>query len=40
MNAPKAIGPVTYADRRHVEDECALLARVTAEQPRSSASAS
>jgi 5-methyltetrahydropteroyltriglutamate--homocysteine methyltransferase len=33
MNAPKAIGPVTYADRRHVEDECALLARVTAEQP-------
>jgi 5-methyltetrahydropteroyltriglutamate--homocysteine methyltransferase len=33
MNAPKAVGPVTYADRRHVEEECALLARVTAAQP-------
>ncbi len=33
MNAPKAIGPVTYTERRWVEEECALLARVTAEQP-------
>lgn len=33
MNAPKAIGPVTYAERRWVEEECALLERATAEQP-------
>jgi 5-methyltetrahydropteroyltriglutamate--homocysteine methyltransferase len=33
LHTPKAIGPVTYTDRRHVEDECALLARLTAEQP-------
>lgn len=32
MNAPQAVGPVTYTNRRHVEDECALLARATAEQ--------
>ena len=33
MNAPKAIGPVRYSDRRHVEEECALLQRVVGEQP-------
>jgi len=33
MSAPKAIGPVTYADRRHVDAECELMTRVTAEQP-------
>ncbi len=33
MSAPKAIGPVTYADRRHVDAECDLMTRVTAEQP-------
>ncbi|MCC6766385.1 MAG: cobalamin-independent methionine synthase II family protein [Deltaproteobacteria bacterium] len=34
MNTPQAIGPVTYTERRHVEEECALLARATADQPR------
>jgi 5-methyltetrahydropteroyltriglutamate--homocysteine methyltransferase len=33
MNAPKAIGPVRYTDRRHVEDECALVRRITDEAP-------
>lgn len=33
MNAPKAIGPVAYADRRPVDAECDLMSRVTAEQP-------
>lgn len=33
MNAPKAIGPVRYTDRRPVEEECALLHRVVGEQP-------
>jgi len=33
MNAPKAIGPVRYTDRRPVEEECALLQRVVGEQP-------
>lgn len=33
MNAPKAIGPVTYTERRWVEEECALMQRVHAEQP-------
>jgi 5-methyltetrahydropteroyltriglutamate--homocysteine methyltransferase len=32
MNAPKAIGPVRYSDRHHVEEECALLHRVVGEQ--------
>lgn len=33
MNAPKAIGPVTYTERRWVEEECALMERAHAEQP-------
>ena len=33
MNAPKAIGPVRYTDRRPVEEECALLQRIVGEQP-------
>lgn len=33
MNAPKAIGPVLYTDRRPAEEECALLQRVVGEQP-------
>jgi len=32
MNAPKAIGPVRYTDRRLVEEECALVRRVAAAQ--------
>jgi len=31
MNAPKAVGPVRYADRRPVDEECALLHRLTGE---------
>jgi 5-methyltetrahydropteroyltriglutamate--homocysteine methyltransferase len=33
MNAPKAIGPVTYTERRWVDEECALMERVHGEQP-------
>ncbi len=33
MNAPKAIGPVTYTERRWVEEECALMERAHADQP-------
>src|SRR6185436_19896223 len=33
MSAPKAVGPVTYTDRSHVDAECDLMGRVTAEQP-------
>ena len=34
MNAPQAIGPVRYADRGPVDEECALFRRLTDEQPR------
>ncbi len=33
MSAPKAIGPVGYVDRRPMEEECALVRRIGAEQP-------
>jgi 5-methyltetrahydropteroyltriglutamate--homocysteine methyltransferase len=33
MNAPKAIGPVAYTDRSHVDAECDLFERVTEAQP-------
>lgn len=32
MNAPKAVGPVCYTDRRLVEEECALIRQVAGEQ--------
>ena len=33
MAAPKAVGPVRYAERGPVEDECALVRRITAAEP-------
>jgi 5-methyltetrahydropteroyltriglutamate--homocysteine methyltransferase len=33
MSAPKAIGPVRYADRGPADEECSLLRRLTAQQP-------